>query len=54
MSRPDPDVVPLELVRRVPHDVAALVRAGHLEQVEPGVFRRPRPSAHQPTHYYLT
>ncbi len=26
----------------VPADVAALVRAGHLEEVEPGVFRRPR------------
>ncbi len=25
----------------VPPDVAALVRAGHLEEVEPGVFRRP-------------
>ncbi len=25
----------------VPPDVAALVRAGHLVEVEPGVFRRP-------------
>ncbi len=26
----------------VPADVAALVRAGFLEEVRPGVFRRPR------------
>ncbi len=26
----------------VPPDVTALVRAGHLEEVEPGLFRRPR------------
>ncbi len=42
MSRPDPDVVPLKLVRRVPHDVAALVRMGLLVEHEPGVYRRPR------------
>ncbi len=26
----------------VPSDVAALARAGHLEEVEPGLYRRPR------------
>jgi hypothetical protein len=34
----------------LPLDVAALVRAGHLHQVEPGVYRRaPRPTTIQPT-----
>ncbi len=44
----------------VPADVAELVRAGHFEEVTPGVFRRPRmPSraevrGSQPTHDHET
>ncbi len=30
------------MTRSLPPDVAALARAGHLEEVEPGLFRRSR------------
>ncbi len=36
-------------MRPLPADVAALVRAGHLEEAEPGVYRRPRTASPSPS-----
>ncbi len=38
------------MTRSLPADVAALVRAGHIEEVEPGLFRRPRMPSRAEVH----